>query len=121
MFLNLGADFPVYFGTVSDISGVVGKNGVDCVRVALMRLDDCFIGEKFIHTGSPPFPSEAVARQAGYAAPLCCVSGRYVRRSLSAAGAGSNSGKFLPVPAPAKGQGQRQVPHGTERRSGRRR
>ena len=54
MFLNLGADFPVYFGTVSDISDVVGKNGVDCVRVALMRLDDCFIGEKFTHSVFPP-------------------------------------------------------------------
>ena len=41
--LNLGVDFPVYFGTVADISGVVGKNGVDCVRVALMGFDDCFI------------------------------------------------------------------------------
>ena len=42
--LNLGVDFPVYFATVADISGIVGKNSVDCVRVALMRLDDCFIG-----------------------------------------------------------------------------
>ena len=47
MFLNFGVDFPVYFGTVADISGIVGKNGVDCVRVALMGFDDCFIGEKF--------------------------------------------------------------------------
>ena len=46
---------------------------------------------------------------AGYAAPLYCVSGRYVRRSLAAAGAESNSGKFLPVSAPAKGQGRRRV------------
>ena len=52
---------------------------------------------------------------------LCCVSVRYVRRSPAAAGAGSSNGKFLPVPAPAKGQGRRQVPHGTERWSGRRR
>ena len=63
----------------------------------------------------------AVLRQAGYAAPLCCVSVRYVRRSLAAAGAGSNSGKFLPVSAPANGQGRRQVPHDTKRRFGRRR
>ena len=49
MFLNFGVDFPVYFGTVADISGIVGKNGVDCVRVALMGFDDCFIGEKFTH------------------------------------------------------------------------
>ena len=47
-------DFPVYFGTVADISGVVGKNSVDCVRVALMRFDDCFIGEKFTHSVFPP-------------------------------------------------------------------
>ena len=47
MFLNFGVDFPVYFGTVADISGIVGKNGVDCVRVALMGFDDCFIGEKY--------------------------------------------------------------------------
>ena len=54
--------------------------------------------------------------------PRCAaVSGQYVRRSLAAAGAESNSGKFLPASAPARGQGQRQVPHGTERRSGRRR
>ena len=39
---------PVYFGTVADISGVMGKNGVDCVRVALMGFDDCFIGEKLL-------------------------------------------------------------------------
>ena len=31
MFLNFGVDFPVYFGTVADISGIVGKNGVDCI------------------------------------------------------------------------------------------
>ena len=39
MFLNFGVDFPVYFGTVADISGIVGKNGVACVRVALMGFD----------------------------------------------------------------------------------
>ena len=49
-----GVDFPVYFGTVADISGIVGKNGVDCVRVALMGFDDCFIGEKFTHSHFPP-------------------------------------------------------------------
>ena len=54
MFLNFGVDFPVYFGTVADISGIVGKNGVDCVRVALMGFDDCFIGEKFTHGHFPP-------------------------------------------------------------------
>ena len=48
------ADLPVYFGKVADISGVVGKDGVDCVRVALMGFDDCFIGEKFTHGLSPP-------------------------------------------------------------------
>ena len=42
-------------------------------------------------------------------------------RSLAAAGAGNSNGKSLPVSAPARGQGRRQVPHGTERRSGRRR
>ena len=46
IFLNLSVDLSVYFGKVADISGVVGKDGVDCVRVALMRLNDCFIGEK---------------------------------------------------------------------------
>ena len=54
IFLNLGIDFPMYSGTVADISGVVGKNDVDCVRVALMRFDDCFIGEKFTHGRFPP-------------------------------------------------------------------
>ena len=54
MFLNFGVDFPVYFGTVADISGLVGNNGVDCVRVALMGFDDCFIGEKFTHSHFPP-------------------------------------------------------------------
>ena len=54
MFLNFGVDFPVYFGTVADISGVVGQNGVYCVRVALMGFDDCFIGEKFTHGLFPP-------------------------------------------------------------------
>ena len=54
IFLNLGVDLPVYFGKAADISGIVGKNGVDCVRVALMRLDDCFIGKKFTHGLFPP-------------------------------------------------------------------
>ena len=66
-------------------------------------------------------PLITAARQAGYAAPLCCVSGQYVRRSLAAAGAGNSNEKFLPASAPAKGQGRRQAPHDTERRSGRRR
>ena len=48
---------------------------------------NCFIREQFTHTGTPPFPRAAAARQAGYAAPLCCASGRSVRRSLAAAGA----------------------------------
>ena len=54
MFLNFGVDFPVYFGTVADISGIVGKNGVDCVRVALMGFDDCFILIYFFYRSHPP-------------------------------------------------------------------
>ena len=51
MILNLGVvDFPIYFGTVVDISGIVGKHGVGCVRVALMGFDDCFIRERFTHS-----------------------------------------------------------------------
>ena len=48
MILNLGVvDFPIYFGTVVDISGIVGKHGVGCVRVALMGFDDCFIRDVY--------------------------------------------------------------------------
>lgn len=53
--LHLGVDLSVYFGEVADISGVVGKNRVDCVRVALMGFNDCFIGEKFTHGRFPPW------------------------------------------------------------------
>lgn len=69
--------------------------------VALTGFEDCFIGEKSTHTGSPPFLRVAAARQAGYAAPLCCVTGQYTRRSRAAAGAESNSAGFLPASAPA--------------------
>ncbi len=72
MFLNLGADFPVYFGTVSDISDVVGKNGVDCVRVALMRLDDCFIGRSLLIAFSLHEPPEPL--QGKLDMPPCCAA-----------------------------------------------
>ena len=35
IFLNLGVDLSVYFGKVTDISNVVGKNDIHCVLVAL--------------------------------------------------------------------------------------
>ena len=43
IFLNFGVDVSMHLGKMADISGVVGKNSVYCVRVALMRLNDCFI------------------------------------------------------------------------------
>ena len=97
------------------------RNGIHGFRVALTGFEDCFIGEKFTHSGSPPFPRAAAARQAGYAAPLCCVFGRYVRRSLAAAGAGSSSAKSLPVSALAGRRARRQERRYRAGRSGRRR
>ena len=86
-----------------------------------MGFDDCFIREQLTHTGTPPFPRAAAARQAGYAAPLCCVSGRYVRRSLAAAGAGNSSEKSLPASAAAVRRARRQESRCRAGRSGRRR
>ncbi len=104
MFLNLGADFPVYFGTVSDISDVVGKNGVDCVRVALMRLDDCFIGRSLLIAFSLHEPPEPL--QGKLDMPPCCARVRPICTPITrAAGAGNSNGKFLPVSALAKGKG----------------
>ena len=45
------------------------KDSVHGFWVALTGFEDCFIGEKSTHTGSPPFLRVAAARQAGYAAP----------------------------------------------------
>ena len=36
MFLNFGVDFPVYFGTVADISGIAVKDSLYCYGVALI-------------------------------------------------------------------------------------
>ena len=84
------------------------KQDVHGFRVALMCFDHCFIGKKFTHAGLPPFPRAAAARQAGYAALLCCVTGQYTRRSRATADAKSNSAGFLPVSAPLKQRSRRQ-------------
>ena len=76
--LHLGIDLSVHLGEIADISGVVEQDGVYGFRVALKGFEDCFIGEKSTHTGSPPFPRATAARQARYAAPLCCVTGQYL-------------------------------------------
>src|SRR5699024_6631920 len=119
--LHLGIDLSVHFGEIADISGVVEQDSVHGFWVTLTGFEDCFIGEKSTHIGSPPFLRVAAARQAGYAAPLCCVSGRYVRRSLAAAGAGNSSEKSLPVSALAGRRARRQERRYRAGRSGRRR
>lgn len=69
------------------------QDSVHGFRVSLTGFEDCFIREKFTHTGSPPFPRAVAARQARYAAPLYCVIDQYTRRSLVVAGAESNSAR----------------------------
>ena len=119
--LHIRVIIAVHFGKVADISGVVEQDSVHGFWVALTGFEDCFIGEKSTHTGSPPFLRVAAARQAGYAAPLCCVTGQYTRRSRAAAGAESNSAGFLPASAPAKQRSRRQGRRCRAGRSDRRR
>lgn len=69
--------------------------------VALTRFDNGFVREKFTHDGISPFPPAVSARQSGYAALLCCVTGQYTCRSRAATDAESNSAGFLPASAPA--------------------
>ena len=78
--LHIGVVISVHAGEVADKSGVSVKNSLHGCRVALMGFDNGFIGEKSIFHGcASPFPGVAAARQAGYAAPLCCGSVRTVR------------------------------------------
>ena len=101
-FLHLGIDLSVHLGERADISGVVEQDSVHGFRVALTRFDNSFVREKFTHGGISPFPPAVSARQSGYAALLCCVTGQYTCRSRAATDAESNSAGFLPVPAPVK-------------------
>ena len=119
--LHIRVVIAVHFGEIADIPGISVKDSLYRYGVALMCFYYRVIGEKSTHTGSPPFLRVAAARQAGYAAPLCCVTGQYTRRSRAAAGAESNSAGFLPASAPAKQRSRRQGRRCRAGRSDRRR
>lgn len=61
--LHIGIVISVHVGEIVDKSGVSVKDGLHGCRVALARLDNCFIREKSIFHGCAPlFPSVAAAR-----------------------------------------------------------
>lgn len=61
---------------IADISGIMGKDGVDRFRLSVGSLYDCFIGEKSAHGLTPPFPPAVGTSQGKCAVRLCCVSVR---------------------------------------------
>ena len=67
---------PVNVGVIADISGIMGKDGVDRFRLSVGSLYDCFIGEKSAHGLTPPFPPAVGTSQGKCAVRLCCVSVR---------------------------------------------
>ena len=106
--LHVHVEMPVDMGTITDISGVVGKHFVHGFRVALMRLYYRFAGEQFAYGKSPPFPAVSDTRQAVYAALRYCMSARTACRFPFAYNAGNSKGKFLPASAGVAWTGRRQ-------------
>lgn len=108
MLLHFHVDMTAHHGMETDISGVMGKDSGNGFRVTLARLDNGFLGEKLAHGIAPPFLSVNAARQAGFAALLCCVSVRISFRFPFAFPAGRNTEKSLPAHAPTEAAGRRQ-------------
>ena len=74
--LHIHVVMSVGVGVIADISGIMGKNGVDRFRLPVGGLYACFIGEKSAHGLTPPFPPAVGASQGKCAVRLCCVSVR---------------------------------------------